>query len=298
MQTDQLTQKLIDFADERRAGNDPFDIGVPGVTLVRQRQRTQVYPVVFHPIFCLVLQGAKQTYVGSRTVRFASGQSLIVGLDLPAESKVIEASSQKPYVALALDLDIELLRDLSGELDLLEHGSEKTVAVSSGKADDAIVDAMRRLFELTEMPEAAAVLEPLIKREVHFWLLKAEHGSILRQLVKRDSRAARISTAIDRIKREFATALRVEDLAQDAAMSVSAFHAGFKDITGTTPLQFQKRLRLMEARRLLQNDKLSVSNTAFQVGYESPTQFSREYSRQFGQTPRADKIGSSDVSTR
>ncbi|WP_298959543.1 AraC family transcriptional regulator [uncultured Roseibium sp.] len=298
MQTDQLTQNLVDFADERGADGEPFDIGIPGVTLVRQRHKTHVYPVVFHPIFCLVLQGAKQTYVGGRTVSFASGQSLIVGLDLPAESRVIEASSQKPYVALALDLDMVLLRELSGEINLLEQGNEKTVAVTSGKADGAIVDAMRRLFELTEMPEATAVLEPLIKREVHFWLLKAAHCAILRQLVRRDSRAARISTAIARIKREFATALRVEDLAQDAAMSVSAFHAAFKDITGTTPLQFQKMLRLMEARRLLQNEKLPVSNTAFQVGYESPTQFSREYSRQFGQTPRADKVGSSGVSVR
>ena len=133
------------------------------------------------------------------------------------------------------------------------------------------------------------VLLPLILREIHYWLLTAEHGAILRQISEQDSHAARIAKVIAGIRRDISASLRVDDLAGEAGMSVSAFHAHFKDITGTSPLQFQKQLRLMEARRLLQAEKLSVSRAAFQVGYESATQFSREYARHFGLPPRADK---------
>lgn len=289
MQTDELVRKLVAFADDRGAGSDPYPVGVGGMTLVRQRQPTLIFPVIYQPIFCLVLQGEKQTYLGSKTVRFGAMQSLIVGLDLPAQARVVCASRAEPYVALAIPLDIVLIRELALELDRPGKTSLATGAVASGKADTAIVDAMRRLFELAEMPEAGKVLLPLIQREIHYWLLTAEHGAILRQISEQDSHAARIARVIAGIRQDIASSLRVDDLAGEAGMSVSAFHAHFKDITGTSPLQFQKQLRLMEARRLLQAEKLSVSRAAFQVGYESPTQFSREYSRHFGLPPRADR---------
>ncbi|GAB2183646.1 AraC family transcriptional regulator [Roseibium sp. LAB1] len=289
MQTDELVRKLVAFADDCGAGSDPYPVGVGGMTLVRQRQPTLIFPVIYQPIFCLVLQGEKQTYLGSKTVRFGAMQSLIVGLDLPAQARVVCASRAEPYVALAIPLDIVLIRELALELDRPGKTSPATGAVASGKADTAIVDAMRRLFELAEMPEAGKVLLPLIQREIHYWLLTAEHGAILRQISEQDSHAARIARVIAGIRQDIASSLRVDDLAGEAGMSVSAFHAHFKDITGTSPLQFQKQLRLMEARRLLQAEKLSVSRAAFQVGYESPTQFSREYSRHFGLPPRADR---------
>lgn len=289
MQTDSLVRKIIDYADDNNAGGDPFPVGVAGMTLVRQRQPTLIYPVVYQPIFCLVLQGEKQTYLGSQTVSFGKLQLLIVGLDLPAQARVVKASWEEPYVALAIPLDMALVRELAGEMSETGLRPVEARAVSSGKADAGVIDAMRRLFELTETPAATGVLEPLIKREIHYWLLSAGHGAILRRLAEHYSHASRIARAIAVLKKDFAASLRVEDLAQLAGMSVSAFHLHFKEITGTTPLQFQKQLRLMEARRLLQADKLTVSSTAFQVGYESPTQFSREYSRQFGLPPRADR---------
>jgi len=283
-----LIESLVRFADQNGAGSDPFPVGVEGMTLVRQRHPTLVYPVVYQPIFCLVLQGAKETYVGTDTIRFSEGQSLIVGLDLPARARVVAASPQSPYVALALLLDMALIRDLATELKASPTGGAQA-AVQSGAADAAVIDAMRRLFDLRDMPEAKKVLEPLIRREIHYWLLAAGHGRILSALAERDSRANRVARAIAALQKDLAAAHRVEDLARLAGMSTSAFHAGFKDLTGTSPLQFQKQLRLMEARRLLQDDQMSVSSAAFQVGYESPTQFSREYSRQFGISPRQDR---------
>lgn len=289
MLAEDLARKVLEFADNRKAGDEPMPTGVAGLDLVRQRAPSEIYPVVYQPIFCLVLQGVKETYLGSRTVRFARMESLIVGLDLPALARVVEASRQKPYVALALALDMALIRDLAAETDARSFGREPVEAVVSGEADEAVLDAMGRLFALHDKPDAARVLESLIRKEIHYWLLTARHGGILRELVEKDSHAARIAQAIAVIRRGYASSLRIEDLARAAGMSGSAFHAHFKAITGTTPLQFQKQLRLMEARRLMQAEKLTVASTAFQVGYESPTQFSREYARHFGASPRSDR---------
>jgi len=297
MKTDELIQKIIDFADNRNAGSDPFPVGPAGLTLVRQRKPTPVYPVVYEPIFCLVLQGEKQTYLGGETIRFRQGQSLIVGFDLPAQARVVTASREQPYVALALPVDMGLVRELTADIGQSDPGQGVSLAVASGRADAAVVDAMRRLFELSEMPGAGRVVEPLVLREIHYWLLTAGHGAILRRLADRDSHATRIARAIAAVRQDVSASLRVEALAQVAGMSVSAFHASFKELTGTTPLQFQKQLRLMEARRLLQAERVSVARAAFQVGYESPTQFSREYSRAFGVPPRVDKAGETVISS-
>lgn len=294
MQTAELVRRLIDFADRNNADGTPMPVGVPGMSLVRQRHPEAIHASVYQPIFCLVLQGAKEIQLDNGTVRFAAEHSLIVGLDLPASARIVTASPQKPYVALALQLDMALIRELAAELspgDALgdRPRADGARAVESGAADAAVIDAMKRLFDLHDTPGARKVLAPLIRREIHYWLLTARHGRILLELAERDSRANRVARAVAAIHKHYAEALRVEDLARLAGMSVSGFHAAFRELTGTTPLQFQKQLRLIEARRLLQADRLSVSSAAFQVGYESPTQFSREYSRQFGVSPRMDK---------
>ncbi|KZM48541.1 hypothetical protein OA90_20055 [Labrenzia sp. OB1] len=288
MQTDELVQRLIDFADASGADGEPQPVGIAGMTLVRQRRPRSISPSVYQPIFCLVLQGAKEIHLGSGIVRFGRLQSLIVGLDLLASARIVTASSAEPYVALALKLDMGLIRELAAELPD-RAGSSRGAAVESGAADAAVVDAMRRLFDLAFMDEARQVLEPMVRREIHYWLLSAGHGRILRELAVRDSRASRVARAVAAIHRDYASVLKIENLARLAGMSVSAFHAGFKELTGSSPLQFQKQLRLIEARRLLQGEGVSVSGAAFQVGYESASQFSREYSRQFGVSPRVDK---------
>jgi len=189
-------------------------------------------------------------------------------------------------VALALELDMTLIKELSAEVADHDGVEGQASAIAAGEADDAIVNAMERLFGLLDKPGAVPVLLPLLRREIHFWLLSASHGRLLRELLRLNSHAARISEAVIHIRRHYADPLRIPELARAAGMSVSAFHQHFKAVCGTTPLQYQKRMRLMEARRLMISEDRPVSAAAFAVGYESPTQFSREFARMFGAPPR------------
>lgn len=293
MQMNDLAARVLAYADGRNAAETPFATEIDGLGVSRARAPTPLAAIVYQPIFCLVLQGEKQALLGERTVSFGRGQSVIVSLDLPTSSRIVKASRAEPYVALALRLDAGLLRELAAEMEPVgqeARGGAKAEAIAAGEVDAAILDAFARLFGLVGKPaDTRRVLAPLILREIHFWLLRAGHGAMLRELARADSHAAGIARAVAVIKRDYALPLRVADLARVAGMSPSGFHDHFKAVTGTTPLQFQKRLRLMEARRLLLGDDVGVSAAAFEVGYESPTQFSREYARQFGQSPRADK---------
>lgn len=281
-----LTNRVLAYADRYSVGSEPFLTEIPGMNVVRHFSPTDLAPVLYRPIFCLVLQGAKQTYLGDEVITFAQRHSVIVGLELPTFARVVEASSERPYVALALHIDMTLIKELAAEIDDLGCDGERASAIAAGDADDAVVDAMERLFGLLDKPNAMPILRPLLLREIHFWLLSATHGSLLRQLGRTNSHAARISEAIVHIRRNYTEPLRIPDLARTVGMSESGFHQHFKAVCGTTPLQFQKRLRLLEARRLMISRDYSVSSVADAVGYESPTQFSREFTRMFGLPPR------------
>lgn len=291
VQLDSLKREMADYANACGFDDAPQPTHVPGLSLVRSRISTEFTAIDYQPIFCLVLQGSKQTRIGERLHRFGALQSFIVSLDLPATACVVEATPQSPYLALALDLDITLLRDLASglkELDTMDNSAPDTALVM-GDADPALIDAMARLFALRENPKDIDVLAPLVIREIHYRLLLGDQGSALRALVQPDGHASRIARAIARIRRDYAAPLTVAALAREAGMSISAFHDHFRVLTGTTPLQYQKALRLMEARRRLQAAAGSVTAIAYEVGYESPTQFSREYRRKFGQSPRSDR---------
>jgi AraC-like DNA-binding protein len=288
-----LMTRVLAYAEQHSVGSEPFHSESPGLSVVRHFQPTDLKPVLYRPIFCLVLQGAKQTLLGDEIITFSQGRSVIVGLELPTFARVVEASPERPYAAVALQIDMTLIKELAAEIDHLggqegraSAGEEHVSAIAAGEADDAIVNAMERLFALLDKPAAAAILRPLLTREIHFWLLSASHGSLLRQLAQTNSRAARIYEAINHIRRNYAEPLRIPDLARAVGMSESAFHQHFKVMCGTTPLQFQKRLRLIEARRLMISENRSVTSAAAAVGYESPTQFSREFARMFGAPPR------------
>ncbi|MCV0395713.1 MAG: AraC family transcriptional regulator [Rhizobiaceae bacterium] len=282
---DDLSRRVLAYADSRNVGDEPSATDVPRLNVSRQRMPTELAPVLYEPIFCLVLQGAKQALQGRRVVDFREGHSVIVGIDLPTEARVVEASHEQPYIALALKLDMGLVRELSTEPGADGDFGPDGAAISAAEADEAIIDAMGRLFALVEKPAALPVLHPLLMREIHYWLLCASHGSLLRALARAGSHASRIAEAIAIIRGNFERPLVVADLAASVGMSVSAFHFHFKAITGTTPLQYQKRLRLIEASRLIRSGRQSVSSAAFSVGYQSPTQFSREYARTFGLPP-------------
>ena len=283
-----LARQVDDFIGDHTDTVAGGDTGIAGLYVHRQTQPNPFEAVVYHPVICLNLQGRKQVSIGDRSIAFAAGQSLIVSHDLPVAARVTEASPELPYLAIIVALDIAILQSLSDEVGEAVLDARQAQALAASETDSALVEAIARYFALIDDPVTAKVMTPLIRKEIHFRLLMASHGGMLRQLMRRDSHASRISRAISRIRAEYRSPLAIADLAEEAGMSPSSFHEHFKHITGTTPLQYQKDLRLMEARRLISMDGSSVSSAAYEVGYESPTQFSREYSRKFGIPPSND----------
>jgi len=284
-----LIARIRAFADARNAPNTPFETGFEGLTLVRSHAPTRLDAVLYRPLMCLVLQGTKESHLGDRPVRFAAGQSLIVSLHTPTVSRVVGATEAEPYVALALELDHRIIRDLAQQIDAVQAAeADPAPVLMVGEAGSELTDAMGRVFDLAERPQVdREILGPMLVREIHYRLMGSGHGGMLRQLGRWDSHASRINRAVHRLQEAVAEPLSVADLAREAGMSPSSFHQHFKALMATTPLQYQKDLRLVRARQQLEEGGPSVSAVAFSVGYESPTQFSREYARKFGEPPSA-----------
>lgn len=284
-----LIDGICRYADRRGANHLPQPTEVEGLSIVRCRAPTLQEHSSYDPLLCLVLQGAKESALGHDRIRFGAGEALIVSLDLPTVSQVVEASPSRPYVALALALDLAMLRGLADEIDAPGESEGASRAIETGVAAERLVAAMGRLFALVEDPVERRVMAPLLKREIHFRLLMAAHGGMLRRLALRDSHESRIHRVLGHIRTDYAAPLRVPDLADMAGMSPSSFHEHFRAITASTPLQYIKDMRLLEARRQLQAGGVAISGVAFAVGYESPAQFSRDYARKFGVAPRDDR---------
>jgi AraC-like DNA-binding protein len=262
---------------------------IPDLTLMRADRPTPIDHSCYEPVICLILQGSKELELGSRRVRAGRGQSIIVSHDLPIRTRIVAASVAQPYLVAVVRLDLATLRSLADGIEDPEPDSTDQVALEVGTAGPEIVDTVRRLVALTDNPADAAVLAPLVLRELHYRLLQADHRTMLRRLLRRDSNASRIAKAIARIRNDLAEPLSVQELARVATMSASTFHQHFKEVTATTPLQYQKSLRLLEARRRIRDEGRTVTEAAFDVGYQSSTQFSREYARTFGIAPREDR---------
>ena len=292
MQTQALIAHVCAYADRQvgysQANLEFYATGLDGLLILRSRKPTILEAALYKPLLCLILQGQKDAHIGARQVSFTAGDSLIVSHQLPVISRVTEATEMKPYVALVLELNIDMVRSLYDEIGETDIKEEQALAFNVGKTDQAMMDAMGRLINLIDKPLEAKIMQPLVLREIHFRLLLAQHGGTLRQLLRRGSHADRIAKAIARIQEDYTTPITVAELASIAGLSPSSFHEHFKLLTATTPLQYQKELRLLKARHLLMNGTHSVSSAAFEVGYESHTQFSREYSRKFGHSPRTD----------
>ncbi|MGF1469167.1 MAG: AraC family transcriptional regulator N-terminal domain-containing protein [Sandaracinaceae bacterium] len=258
---------------------------VPGLAYIRRTEPTRFEAFVYEPLMCLILQGQKETSVGERRVRTRPGECIVVSHDLPVVSRITEASPAAPYLALVARLDLSELRTLADEVGQ-GAPSDDSGAHAVAAVDETLLDVVRRYVALAADPGAVPVLAPLVRRELHFRLLTATHGAMLRRLLHRDSHASKIARAIARLRRDYRQRLEVPALARSVGMSSSSFHKHFKAVTATTPLQYQKDLRLTEAQRLLRAGDHSVSTAAYEVGYESATQFSREYARRFGVPPR------------
>ena len=215
---------------------------------------------------------------------FGPGECLLVSHDLPVCSRVTTA----PYLALVLEVDVATIRKLYDEVAESALDSERARAAVTHRADPGLLDALRRYLALADSPADAKVLGPLISKEIHYRLLVAPFGGMLRRLIRHDSNASAIARAIGHIRGDIRSPIAIPDLARRVGMSASSFHKHFKTITSTTPLQYQKELRLLEARRLLKTGGASVTTVAYEVGYESTSQFSREYARKFGVPPSQD----------
>ncbi len=227
--------------------------------------------------------------LGEKTYVYDPNKFLITSLDLPAQMQVLEASAEKPYLGVVLKIDLAVLSDLITQGTLPKaHVAEEEQCMVLGTTTPHLLNAFQRLVGLLDEPESIAVLAPLIKKEIVWRVLLSEHGSKLRQIVSAGSHGLRIARSIMWLKSNFNRSLSVEGLAEMAQMSKSTFHHHFRQLTSMSPLQYQKRLRLMEARRLMMGEDLDASAAAYSVGYESPSQFSREYSRLFGNSPKRD----------
>lgn len=257
--------------------------GVKGMNLVRATAPGELQYAIQRPLICLVVQGSKQVTMGRRTLAFSGGDSMLLAADAPTLTRITQASRASPYLSFALDLDATLIAELSAEMEAVavEHGP----ALRFQPTDAEVADTALRLVRLLDRPASIQVLQGQLVRELHYWLLAGRHGPAIRHLGFPDSRARRIGRAIDLIRKDFSSPLRVEQLAAAAGMSASSFHQHFKAVTSLSPLQFQKQLRLIEARRLMLAKGARPSHAAYEVGYESVPQFTREYRRLFGLPP-------------
>ncbi|MFZ5893370.1 MAG: AraC family transcriptional regulator [Myxococcota bacterium] len=255
-----------------------------GLVHFRQDVPSSFEASLYEPVLCLILQGRKQVAIGEQTLSFGPGECLLVSYDLPLRSRVTKV----PYMALVLQVDVATIRKLYDEVDVSALDGERALAAITHRADPDLLDALRRYLALAESPPDAKVLGPLVSKEIHYRLLMAPYGGMLRSLIRHDSNASAISRAIGHIRGDIRSPITVPDLARRVGMSASSFHKHFRTITSTTPLQYQKDLRLLEARRLLKTGAASVTSIAFEVGYESSSQFSREYARKFGVPPSQD----------
>lgn len=256
--------------------------------MFREQAPTTFEAMVYEPIACLILQGEKETSVGDEVFTVPEGHCVVVSHDLPVLARITRASARRPYLALVIRLDLAVLRSLYDEVGeaTLPTGSARSMEVAP--VDEPTADVIGRYLDLLDDPVAARVLLPLVRKELHFRLYMSASGAMLRSLLQRDSHASHIARAIRTLRESYRETLAVAELARSVGMSTSSFHKHFKSVTMTTPLQYQKDLRLTEARRLLRTGASTVTEAAFEVGYESPSQFSREYARKFGAPPRSE----------
>ena len=264
-------------------------ITIPSMKLSRWDAPTEPMSYMHEPSICLIAQGVKRVLLAGDVYVYDARHFLLTSVNLPVVAQVLDASPEKPYLGLKLTLDLravtQLLMDSHLPLPRMQPTSRGMVV---SEVSLPLLNAFQRLLDLFDAPEDIPILAPLIQREILYRLLVSEQGPRLRQIAAAGSQGHEIARAIDWLKANYTYPLRVDDLAASVQMSTSAFHHHFRTLTAMSPLQYQKWLRLHEARRLMLTEHLDAATAAFQVGYESPSQFSREYSRLFSAPPLRD----------
>ncbi|WP_307283914.1 AraC family transcriptional regulator [Labrys wisconsinensis] len=285
---DQLAEALLRYTD-RQPGESPFRTAIDGLAILRSDRPKPPTHMISRPAMCIVAQGAKWATFGGNRLEYRAGQALVVGVETPSIGRVVEATPDEPCLVLAFELDLAIVRSVAEGLDAPPRASgEPGRGVFVTDFQGPLADCALRLVRLLDTPKAIPTLYPVIMREICYWLLTGPHGGDVARMTLANSPSQRVIGAMHSLRSRFRETVRIEDLAAIAQMSPSAFHRQFKALTSLTPLQYQKQLRLLEARRLMISRAVNVEAASFQVGYESPSQFSREYARTFGAPPKRD----------
>jgi len=281
-------EELARLIDKYSNGEGAHETGIPGLRVIKLSTPVQM-SAVYIPSICVIAQGSKQVLLENEIHHYAPSQFLATSVELPVIGQVLEASADKPYLCFQLDVNPREMSELMTQIEYKPsagNGTERGMFV--GKMDDTLMDCVLRLIRLLDTPKDIRLLAPLTIREMYYRLLSGEHGPAIIQLAMQGSTMQRIAQVIHKMKTDISTSIRIEDLAALANMSPSSFHYHFKLITAMSPLQYYKRLRLTEARQIMLTEQTDAASAAYRVGYESPSQFSREYARMFGAPPVRD----------
>lgn len=278
---------LADLIARYAPADGSFNTAIARVGLIRSGSVTEPLHTLYEPSCCIVAQGRKRATLADTAYVYDPSHYLVVGADLPVIGAVIEASKTEPYLCFRLEVDRNVLAEM-----LIEQPqpADEMAAVGVSAATPELIDAAVRMLQLLDAPNDAPALAPLVEREILHRLIRGPQGNILRQIASGGSRLNQIRRTIEFIRQNFQQAFSIEDLADMAGMSASSFHEHFRAITATSPLQFRTQIRLQEARRLMLVEGLNAADAGFRTGYESPSQFSREYTRVFQISPRRDVV--------
>lgn len=285
---DELGKKIARWTDSRQVPEP----SIPHLSLIRHNHTFEPVCGMHEPSVCLIAQGAKRVVVGEDTYEYDAQHYLVTSINLPTIVRIVSASPHSPYLGIKLKLDLKEISHMLLDKDLPSSGVQRPIrGMVTGEVDLSLLDAVYRLVSLLDNPKDIPMLAPMVQREIYYRLLTGEHGLHLRQVATSGSSSQQIAEVITLIKENYNQPLRVEELAAQARMSPSAFHHHFKSMTALSPLQYQKNLRLNEARRLMMTENLDAAAAAYEVGYENPSQFNREYKRTFGVPPKHDITG-------
>ncbi|WP_158907040.1 AraC family transcriptional regulator [Burkholderia sp. L27(2015)] len=284
-----LIAALNQYMDSNGGDDGALVTPIEGLFLMRSTCERLPYHVVYKPALCITVQGAKQILFGDKQFDYGEMQALVVSAELPGVGRVTRASIREPYLGIALLLDLGILREVAAQLSPPPKPNDNArMGVFAMDVDGPLADCIGRIIQMLGTPQAATILYPAIMREISYWLLTGESAGEICKLASPNSRTQRIAEAIWLLRDDIARPIRIEQLADTAQMSPSSFYQHFKLLTSLTPIQYQKQLRLLEARRLMVEDGANVTGAAYRVGYESVSQFSREYARMFGTSPKRD----------
>jgi AraC-like DNA-binding protein len=289
LRMEQALQHVARLIRRHAPSSGTYQTSIDSLTLMHANRLSEPLESVYKPSLCVVVQGAKTAALNNESYRYDPSTYLITSVELPISGRIIEASPDTPYLSLKLSFDADVILDIVKEMDRPASASSAACrGIAVNRTSPSLLECLARLMHLLDAPEDIPILAPLVIREILYRVLKSEPAGSFHSFAVIGSHAHNIARAIRLMNRQYDRPIAIDQLARSVNMSTSAFHKHFKRVTAMSPLQYQKTVRLQEARRLLLTETMQASDTAFRVGYESPSQFSREYARMYGHPPAKD----------